>query len=133
MTNKNDRLMFVDASALGFKKDVGFVDSNRNFMAAQNLQLTLIQAEETEGKSYEEVLANSYNAVTAEIDFITDVLKLNDKQVEALLDLPRDEAEALAMSIVSKLMHWDVLIEQAKLAEELQAEEDADEDVKEEA
>ena len=128
MANKNDRLMFVDASVLGFKKDVGFVDSNRNFMAAQNLQLTLIEAEETENKTYEEVISAGYNAVSAEIDFITNVLKLNDRQVETLLDLPRDEAETLAMSIVSKLMHWDLVIEQARLAEELEAEAQAEED-----
>jgi len=128
MANKNDRLMFVDASVLGFKKDVGFVDSNRNFMAAQNLQLTLIEAEETENKTYEEVISAGYNAVSAEIDFITNVLKLTDRQVENLLDLPRDEAETLAMSIVSKLMHWDLVIEQARLAEELEAEAQAEED-----
>lgn len=107
MTKKNPKYVSIDASVLGINKVIPVLESNRNQLKAMGIQLTLGKLDDDTIESYEEQLKLYSEVIEGEVAFLRDVLKLTDKQVEAVYDLDQDETIALIMQVIGRLNHVD--------------------------
>lgn len=107
MTKKNPKYVSIDASVLGITKAIPVLESNRNQLKAMGIQLTLGKLDDDTVESYEEQLKLYSEVIEGEVAFLRDVLKLTDKQVEAVYDLDQDETIALIMQVIGRLNHVD--------------------------
>ena len=107
MTKKNHKYVSIDASVLGINKAIPVLESNRNQLKAMGIQLTLGKLDDDTIESYEEQLKLYSEVIEGEVAFLRDVLKLTDKQVEAVYDLDQDETIALIMQVIGRLNHVD--------------------------
>lgn len=107
MTKKNPKYVSIDASVLGINKAIPVLESNRNQLRAMGIQLTLGKLDDDTIESYEEQLKLYSEVIEGEVAFLRDVLKLTDKQVEAVYDLDQDETIALIMQVIGRLNHVD--------------------------
>jgi len=107
MTKKNPKYVSVDASVIGINKAIPVLESNRNQLKAMGIQLTLGKLDDDTIESYEEQLKLYSEVIEGEVAFLRDVLKLTDKQVEAVYDLDQDETIALIMQVIGRLNHVD--------------------------
>lgn len=107
MTKKNPKYVSIDASVLGINKAIPVLESNRNQLKAMGIQLTLGKLDDDTIESYEEQLKLYSEVIEGEVAFLRDVLKLTDKQVEAVYDLDQDETIALIMQVIGRLNHVD--------------------------
>lgn len=115
MTKKNQKFVSVDASVLGFKKDVPVLESNRNHILATEMQLIMADLDTKEYEDYRDMIQDYKEVIVKEVEFLKTTLKLDDKQVEALYDLDQEETTALIVEVITKIMHIDM---QAGEAEE---------------
>lgn len=107
MTKKNPKYVSIDASVIGINKAIPVLESNRNQLKAMGIQLTLGKLDDDTIESYEEQLKLYSEVIEGEVAFLRDVLKLTDKQVEAVYDLDQDETIALIMQVIGRLNHVD--------------------------
>ncbi len=89
---------------LGIKKDFEIKTSNRNIMKVTEMQLKMAQAEDTEGKTGIEIMKMSLEAIKANVDFLTDIFKLNKEQVGRLEDMDTTETTILVNRVFMRLM-----------------------------
>ncbi|WP_373786445.1 phage tail tube assembly chaperone [Jeotgalibaca porci] len=89
---------------LGIKKDFEIKTSNRNIMKVTEMQLKMAQAEDTEGKTGIEIMKMSLEAIKANVDFLTDIFKLNKEQVGRLEDMDTTETTILVNRVLMRLM-----------------------------
>lgn len=100
----------VNASVLGIKSPILVKESNRNIKLALKLQILMSQSSDKlsrEDLSMEEQVLESIKLQDGIVDFISAILKLSDKQIDALEDLEQDETGDLLQDILSKIMHVD--------------------------
>ena len=105
MTKKNQKFVSVDASVLGFKKDVPVLESNRNQMLAMDMQLSMSKLEEQDTSDYKATLTTYSNIIKEEVEFLTKVLKLDEAKSDELYDLEQEETVKLIMEVITKIMH----------------------------
>lgn len=89
---------------LGIKKDFEIKTSNRNIMKVTEMQLKMAQAEDTEGKTGIEIMKMSLEAIKANVDFLTDIFKLNKEQVGRLEDMDTTKTTILVNRVFMRLM-----------------------------
>lgn len=89
---------------LGIKKDFEIKTSNRNIMKVTEMQLKMAQAEDTKGKTGIEIMKMSLEAIKANVDFLTDIFKLNKEQVGRLEDMDTTETTILVNRVFMRLM-----------------------------
>lgn len=89
---------------LGIKKDFEIKTSNRNIMKVTEMQLKMAQAEDTDGKTGIEIMKMSLEAIKANVDFLTDIFKLNKEQVGRLEDMDTTETTILVNRVFMRLM-----------------------------
>ncbi|WP_373792533.1 phage tail tube assembly chaperone [Jeotgalibaca porci] len=89
---------------LGIKKDFEIKTSNRNIMKVTEMQLKMAQTEDTKGKTGIEIMKMSLEAIKANVDFLTDIFKLNKEQVGRLEDMDTTETTILVNRVFMRLM-----------------------------
>lgn len=109
MTNVNKKFVSIDASVLGIKKPVMVLESNRNHLRATRMQITLGGLSDAKyDDDYEGMLQAYDETIEKEVKFLSDILSLTDKQVEAVYDLGQDDTVNLIMQVIGKIMHIDM-------------------------
>lgn len=109
MTNVNKKFVAIDASVLGVKKPIMVLESNRNHLRATRMQITLGGLSDAKyDDDYEGMLQAYDETIEKEVKFLSDILSLTDKQVEAVYDLGQDDTVNLIMQVIGKIMHIDM-------------------------
>lgn len=109
MTNANKKFVAIDASVLGIKKPVMVLESNRNHLRATRMQITLGGLSDAKyDDDYEGMLQAYDETIEKEVKFLSDILSLTDKQIEAVYDLDQDDTVNLIMQVIGKIMHIDM-------------------------
>lgn len=109
MTNVNKKFVAIDASVLGIKKPVMVLESNRNHLRATRMQITLGGLSDAKyDDDYEGMLQAYDETIEKEVKFLSDILSLTDKQIEAVYDLDQDDTVNLIMQVIGKIMHIDM-------------------------
>lgn len=109
MTNANKKFVSIDASVLGIKKPVMVLESNRNHLRATRMQITLGGLSDAKyDDDYEGMLQAYDETIEKEVKFLSDILSLTDKQIEAVYDLDQDDTVNLIMQVIGKIMHIDM-------------------------
>ena len=109
MTNTNKKFVLIDASVLGIKKPVIVLESNRNHLRATRMQITLGGLSDAKyDDDYEGMLQAYDETIEKEVKFLSDILSLTDKQIEAVYDLDQDDTVNLIMQVIGKIMHIDM-------------------------
>ncbi len=109
MTNANKKFVAIDASVLGIKKPVMVLESNRNHLRATRMQITLGGLSDAKyDDDYEGMLQAYDETIEKEVKFLSDILSLTDKQIEAVYDLDQDGTVNLIMQVIGKIMHIDM-------------------------
>lgn len=109
MTNANKKFVTIDASVLGIKKPVMVLESNRNHLRATRMQITLGGLSDAKyDDDYEGMLQAYDETIEKEVKFLSDILSLTDKQIEAVYDLDQDDTVNLIMQVIGKIMHIDM-------------------------
>jgi len=105
MTKKEQPFQLINAEVLGIKKPIIVFESNRNQIAAMKTQLALMQLDSLGDKEPQEILEAYTGAIETEAQFLKSILKLTDKQVDAIYDLTQEETVELTMQVIMKIMH----------------------------
>jgi len=109
MTNVNKKFVAIDASVLGIKKPVMVLESNRNHLRATRMQIALGGLSDAKyDDDYEGMLQAYDETIEKEVKFLSDILSLTDKQIEAVYDLDQDDTVNLIMQVIGKIMHIDM-------------------------
>jgi len=109
MTNVNKKFVAIDASVLGVKKPIMVLESNRNHLRATRMQITLGGLSDAKyDDDYEGMLQAYDETIEKEVKFLSDILSLTDKQIEAVYDLDQDDTVNLIMQVIGKIMHIDM-------------------------
>lgn len=109
MTNVNKKFVAIDTSVLGVKKPIMVLESNRNHLRATRMQITLGGLSDAKyDDDYEGMLQAYDETIEKEVKFLSDILSLTDKQVEAVYDLGQDDTVNLIMQVIGKIMHIDM-------------------------
>lgn len=109
MTNANKKFVAIDASVLGIKKPIMVLESNRNHLRATRMQITLGGLSDAKyDDDYEGMLQAYDETIEKEVKFLSDILSLTDKQIEAVYDLDQDDTVNLIMQVIGKIMHIDM-------------------------
>lgn len=97
--------MKITLNKLPFKKKTYDIkQSVKNMRKTYKLQLTFAKNGDMEGKTDEELVEGMLNTFDEAINYVSSLLKLNDKQKEELEDLSQDELLDTANTIAMKLM-----------------------------
>ena len=97
--------MKITLEKLPFKKKTDDVkQSVKNMRKTYKLQLVFSQNGDLEGKTDEELVEAMLDTFDEAINYVSSLLKLNDKQAEELEDLSQDELLDTANTIAMKLM-----------------------------
>jgi len=122
MTKKEQPFQLINAEVLGIKKPIVVFESNRNQIAAMKTQLALMQLDSLGDKEPQEILEAYTGAIETEAQFLKSILKLTDKQVDAIYDLTQEETVELTMQVIMKIMHIQPQV--SDLEEEVDVEEE---------
>jgi len=122
MTKKEQPFQLINAEVLGIKKPIIVFESNRNQIAAMKTQLALMQLDSLGDKEPQEILEAYTGAIETEAQFLKSILKLTDKQVDAIYDLTQEETVELTMQVIMKIMHIQPQV--SDLEEEVDVEEE---------
>jgi len=122
MTKKEQPFQLINAEVLGIKKPIIVFESNRNQIAAMKTQLALMQLDSLGDKEPQEILEAYTGAIETEAQFLKSILKLTDKQVDAIYDLTQEETVELTMQVIMKIMHIQPQV--SDLEEEVDGEEE---------
>ena len=96
--------MKITLEKLPFKKKTYDVkQSVKNMRKTYKLQLVFSQNGDMEGKTDEELVEAMLDTFDEAINYVSSLLKLNDKQAEELEDLSQDELLDTANTIAMKL------------------------------
>ena len=87
-----------------FKKKFNIKSSNKNMRATYKLQLTMAKASDIDNMEPSEQIQATLNMTDDVCDYLKNVLKLTDKQVEVLDDLDATETVKLANHVAMRLM-----------------------------
>lgn len=97
--------MKITLAKLPFKKKAYDIkQSVKNMRKTYKLQLVFSQNGDMEGKTDEELVEQMLDTFDEAIDYVSSLLKLNDKQTEELEELSQDELLDTANTIAMKLM-----------------------------
>ena len=97
--------MKITLEKLPFKKKTYDVkQSVKNMRKTYKLQLVFSQNGDMEGKTDEELVEAMLDTFDEAINYVSSLLKLNDKQAEELEDLSQDELLDTANKIAMSLM-----------------------------
>ncbi|GAY74352.1 phage tail tube assembly chaperone [Lentilactobacillus kosonis] len=98
----------INAKKLGIKAPVEVKESNRNFLKILKIQKQMLKVQTlSEDASDEDLLTTTIESNEAVIDFITDILRLDSKHADKLMDLSTEETGELMQQIILKLQHQD--------------------------
>lgn len=97
----------INAKILGINKPIEVKESNRNLKLAMKLQIKFAQNSEIDSDDAMESIAGLLEIEEATTEFISTVLRLNEKQQESLEDLDQEETGELLQEVLSKLLHLD--------------------------
>lgn len=122
MTKKEQPFQLINAEVLGIKKPIIVFESNRNQIAAMKTQLALMQLDSLGDKEPQEILEAYTGAIETEAQFLKSILKLTEKQVDAIYDLTQEETVELTMQVIMKIMH--IQPQATDVEEEVDAEEE---------
>ena len=99
------QIMKITLEKLPFKKKTYDIkQSVKNMRKTYKLQLVFSQNGDMENKTDEELVEQMLDTFDEAIDYVSSLLKLNDKQTDALEDLSQDELLDTANTIAMKLM-----------------------------
>lgn len=87
-----------------FKKKFVVKSSNRNMLATYRMQETLAKSQDLAEKDVVEQIKDVEEMTVGVMEYIKNVLRLNDKQVNVLEDMESNETVELANHIAMRLM-----------------------------
>lgn len=97
----------INAKILGINKPIEVKESNRNLKLAMKLQIKFAKNSEIDSDDALESINGLLEIEEATTEFISTVLRLNEKQQEELEDLDQEETGDLLQEVLSKLLHLD--------------------------
>lgn len=107
----------INAKDLGIRKLVEVNETNKNIKKTLKVQMKLealsnIDAEDmNDEEAYVLFLKNQYEASEATTEYIADMLRLSEAQIDKLEDLDSDKTDELFAQIVQKIMHIDQIVD----------------------
>lgn len=107
----------INAKDLGIRKPVEVNETNKNIKKTLKVQMKLealgnIDAENmTDEEAYSVFLKNQYEANEATTEYIADMLRLSESQIDKLEDLDSDKTDELFAQIIQKVMHIDQIVD----------------------
>ncbi|WP_288528304.1 phage tail tube assembly chaperone [uncultured Secundilactobacillus sp.] len=114
----------IDAGVLGIKTPIEVKESNRNFQKILVIQKTMLKVEALpDDVSDVEALDASMQVNEEMIKFLVDILRLNEKQTDALWDLTTEETADLIGTVIMQIQHQEP--KEVAQAQEKAAQEDA--------
>jgi len=110
----------IDAKVLGLKKPIEVNETNKNIKKTLRVQmdsdkLTTIETEGlTDEETYAAFVEARFDSNELMLNYISDILRLTDAQIDRLEDLEEEPTSELFGQILAKMMHLDDVVEDAE-------------------
>lgn len=110
----------IDAKVLGLKKPIEVNETNKNIKKTLRVQmdsdkLTTIETEGlTDEETYAAFVEARFDSNELMLNYISDILRLTDAQIDRLEDLEEEPTSEFFGQILAKMMHLDDVVEDAE-------------------